>query len=770
MKKIANQGIVNIDKQNIYYSTDNQKIVYDNLLFKTKFQKQIDNLGINLIHNNKDFIEFDDIYIPPDLKIIEQNKSAKSRNKYNNLSDIIIDKIQNYNFVLLGDDISGKTSTVKFLTKWFYFKGHIPILLNGNEIKNNIRLENLIDKVKKQFLTQFTTELSFEEILKNDADKFIIIIDDFHISARSNTNYWYYLIENLKSKFSSIILTGKSYMPMETLLSKSKKPVNLFEEFDIYSLLEFGPKLRYLITDKWNKIGRKFLDLEKSEILEKNDIAIQRIEQIIGKGYVPSFPLYILTLLQTFESQSIINNPQYSIHGFYYEVLIKSSLAKAVKNTDEIGIYNNLMAHIAYHFFKNRKTEIDKIEFENILTDFAVKIDFDNFNTEIILETLSNAKLINVENSIYFYPQYIYYFYVAKYLSDHINSADEETSNEIKEIITNLSKRLYRDEFSSIILFLTHLSKDKFIINELLSNAKNIFKSQDIAKLEDDIDRINDLIKDIPNQVLEILSVDEARETQLDYEEEMLLIEKDIDENEDDKETIYNYNEDISNINLFEQITLSLKTIDILGQITKKYWGELSGEIKYNIASETYFVGLRTLSLINNHMIDDKEGIIELLKNSVLKQLSKEKRIIDDFKLKDIIENKANQLIFNMSFLTSWGIIKRVSNAIGSKNIANTFQRIVAEFPINSVKLINTSIKLDYRYAFPWDELDDKKYIKPNKLSFLVKQNLIMHYLYLYETDTKRKMKIAEKYNIETKQQIIIDGTSRIKRKSKKRL
>lgn len=767
----ANQGNVNIENQNIYYTNDLDKKIYDNLVFTDEFQHYIDKLGINLVHSKKEIIEFDDLYTPPDLKQIEQ-KQSKRNLKFRNLSDIILENNDNFNFVLLGDDISGKTSSVKFLTKWFYFKGYIPIKLNGAEI-NNIRLDVVVNKIRNQFNEQFSTKLTFESIFENDIDKFIIIIDDFHLATKSKSNYWYYLIENLKSKFKSIILTGKQYMPMETVLSKTKKPVNIFEEFDVYMLLEFGPKLRYSVTNKWNTIGVRFPELEKDNIIEKNDIATRRIEQIIGKGYIPSFPLYLLTLLQTFESQNTISNSQYSIHGFYYELLINNSLAGAVKNTDDIGAYNNLLSHIAYYFFINRKTEISKQEFELIIVEFANKIDIEEYNTDNILETLSNAKLLNIDDSIYFYPQYIYYFYVAKFLSNHLNSDylkanGEPISTEIKEIIQKLAKRLYRDEFSSIMIFLTHLSKDKFIISELLTNSRNIFQNQEISKLEEDIKSINELVKELPSQVLNIMSIDEAREEQLNFQEEVEQIEKEIEENEQD-EFVYDFDEDISTINLFEQLTLSLKTIDILGQIAKKYWGELSGDIKYNLASETYFLGLRTLSLMVNLMISDKDGIIEILKNSIEKQLAKDKRIIQDFEIKNLIEEKANRLLFNLSFLTAWGLIKRISGAIGSKTISNTLKKVVEDNPYNSVKLIDISIKLDYKFPFPWAELEDTKYVSQNMLSGLLKQNLIIHYLYLYETDIKKKMQIASRFNIEVKQQLAIDETSRVKRKSKNR-
>ena len=768
MKKVVNSGNVTIESQKIYFLDSSEKKIYDNLEFRVEFKKYIDNLGINLAHSSKEEIEFDDLYTPPDLKLIEEKETAK-KTKFKNLSEVIIEDIDDYNFVLLGDDISGKTSSAKYLLKWFYFKGFIPIFINGRDIKDNIRLEIVIKKIGKQFNKQFSSDFQFEEILKKDSDKFIIIIDDFHQVSNAKSSWWYHLIKNLKLKFKNLILTGKSYMPMETVIAQSKKPVNIFEEFDVYWLMEFGPKLRYAIANKWNRLGCKFPDLEKDAILEKNDLAVQRIEQIIGKGYVPSFPLYILTLLQTFESQSVINRPQYSIHGFYYELLINTALSKAIKNSDEIGVYNNLLSYIAFYFFKHRKIEIEKSEMKQILTDFSNELDIEVYDDVEILATLSEAKLLNVESTIFFYPQYIYYFYVAKYLSDKLNSDDENVSSEIREIITKLAKRLYRDEFSSIIIFLTHLSKDKFIIDELLNNSKEIFKKYSISKLEDDIHKLNDLIKELPEQVLELMSVEEAREEHNNFLEEHSQSVETISEEEED-EAMFDYNEDLTNINLFEQITLSLKTIDILGQIAKKYWGELSGDVKYKIASETYYVGLRTLSMMLSSMMADKEGIKELVRDLVEKQLINDRKTKSEFEIKELIEENANRFLFNLSFLTAYGIIKRVSGAIGSKNIGLTLDKIVEEHPVNSVKLIDMSIKLDYRFDFPWGNLENEKYIKPNMLSHLIKQNLIMHYLYLYESNSSKKMRIASKFGIELKRQIKIDKTSRIKRKSKKRI
>jgi len=765
MDKIVNQGQTTIETQNIYFKSGDEVEIYDNLEFTDEFQKEINQLGIGLIHPDKEKIEFDDIYTCPDLKPINIKSSKQRFTRYKNLNDIIERNAKSFNIMLLGDDVSGKSSALKYLTKWLYYKGFIPIMIDGKDIKNNIRVDAIIKKVKKQFGKQYTSDVEFEIILEKDANKFVILIDDFHLCTKKKNKYWYYLLKNIQPKFGNLILTGATYTPLNTLLSDSEEPVNVFEEFDIYILQAFGPKLRYKIANKWSSLGIDFPDLEKNNILEKTDVYVSYIEQIIGKGYVPSYPLYILTLLQASNSQRL-QNPQYSIHGFYYELLINTSLSKAVNDSDDIGVFNNLLSHIAYYFFLNRKTKISKDEFELVVKGFIDEMDIeDRFSTNILLRTLSEAKLLNVNSHIYFYPKYVYYFFVAKYLANNLNSHDERKADDSREIISKLSKRLYHNEFSSIIIFLTHLSKDKFIINELLTNSSKIFDEFTITKLEDDVKQINDLIEGLPEKVLKLMTVTKAREEQLDFQEEISFAEQELMQEE--SENPCHYDDDLMNINFIEQLTLAMNTIEILGQIAKKYWGEIDGSLKLKIATETYFLGLRTMSLSTKIILNNQDTLIGLLKSSIEKKMIKDKHIASDFDIKEHVKSDANQYLFNLAFLMTYGMIKRVSNSIGSKKISGTLSKIVESYPYNSVKLIDVSVKLDYRYSFPWEELEDKNYITPNRLSYLIKQSLITHYLYMYETDHEQKIKIADKFNIKVKDQLIIDKTSREKRSNK---
>ncbi|MDZ7718146.1 MAG: hypothetical protein U5K72_04925 [Balneolaceae bacterium] len=70
----------------------------------------------------------------------------------------------------------------------------------------------------------------------------------------------------------------------------------------------------------------------------------------------------------------------------------------------------------------------------------------------------------------------------------------------MRELITKMCERVFKDEYASIIMFVTHLSKDSFIINELIKIA-NTLQHLNVSKLEDDITEINNLVKKMPNKI-----------------------------------------------------------------------------------------------------------------------------------------------------------------------------------------------------------------------------------------------------------------------------
>jgi len=89
------------------------------------------------------------------------------------------------------------------------------------------------------------------------------------------------------------------------------------------------------------------------------------------------------------------------------------------------------------------------------------------------------------------------------------------------------------------------------------------------------------------------------------------------------------------------------------------------------------------------------------------------------------------------------------------------------KFALNfeSVNLIDTSIKLDHNKIFPWHELEKvKKDTDKNYLANTVLRNLVINYLYVFNTSLKDKQKLCAMLGIKMEQQRMIDATSQVKR------
>jgi hypothetical protein len=652
-------------------------------------------------------------------------------------------------YVFIGNDTSGKTTICKKLFIDYYNQGYLPIFINGQNLSNNLRIEIFEKTLKKCYQEQYQENIcSFDKI---NVSEIVIIIDDFHKTKIKN-DYRAVLIKNICNKYCNHIITGNMLMPLEGL--KNKVHQDIFKDFMLYSIQEFGTKLRYELISKWNTVGREKRFIDTNELLRQNDFANNHINSIIGNNYIPSYPIYLLGMLQALEAGSNLNSSNnYSQHGFYYELVINEALNKSIKDKKEISLYVNYITNFCYFLFEKKSKGLTISEFNDFHILYCDRHDIKNFGVKTILRVFEDAKLFDVNSYVSVNYKFVYYYFVAKYLTNNISK------QETKDIISKMIKRLYREEFSNIILFLTHLSKDPFIINELVANAKTIFEQNDIAKLDSDVDNINALIKELPKQILENIDIHKHREDELEEKQEIERLENEYEKyNQDDDE--FDLDEATETIDLLARFTLALKNIEILGQVAKKYWGEMTGDIKYDVVSETYNLGLRTLNNYLSFMENNTEMIIPQIANLIDKKFIKDK-----FKLEKRVEDLASDFIFRLCFLASFGIIRRVSNSIGYEGLEETFSKVLKKNPVNSVRLIDLSIKLEHFSKLPIDRIEqDYKDFTNNKLSSMALRNLVINYMYMFETDHKEKVQLSRIFGIDMQSQYVIDQTSKIKK------
>jgi len=314
-------------------------------------------------------------------------------------------------------------------------------------------------------------------------------------------------------------------------------------------------------------------------------------------------------------------------------------------------------------------------------------------------------------------------------------------------------------------MFITHLSKSPMIINELINNANDIFREYEPNKLEDEIEDINKLIQDIPQKIITDIDVDKERDDQLKLEAELEEKQKEFDE-DNTNYTYFSLDDDVAGIDLLAKMNLALKSIDLLGQLGIKYWGELESGDKFEIVSAAYKLGLRTLSFNLDFLLENKDEIIEHIKKIIIDKYIKDKSEEWDPALnKDKVAISASNFIISWSYLLSIAIIRRISFSVGDENLKPTFDKILDANPYNSYKLINASIELNYP-NMPYDML--KQYsteMTTNKMCHMILRDLVICHMYRFDVDYTTRAKINSlNLGLTMDKQRYIQGSSQVKR------
>ncbi len=722
------------------------------------FQDYLEDIGVNFTHPMCDKICLNDVFVPFNLRDITENSHDHTRINVEVLTSAI--EAEGILYHINGDDRSGKTTLCKYLFKRYYDQNLYPVLLNGSDFTNNTRTDRLLSIIKSKISNQYKSITKLPTSNKTNNYDFVLIVDNFQYAGKGNVKYWKLLTSNIEALFSNIIIVGDSTISMEDL---SANPP--FESYNKYSIMPFGADLRNQLVEKWYSIGQDLSLESKNETRLKVDTANKNIKAILGKNIVPAYPFYILGILQSMEAGNQNVSHNYSLHGFYYEQLINTSLAKAIVNQKDISFYYNFLILFCFNIFEQKmlhKTNTITIEtFDEIYKLYCEKFDIDTSLIGVVQlkETLKRSKLLLFDNNVRVSEKYIYYFFVAKYIANNIEKKD------IQEIVIKLCDRVFNKEYSNIIMFVTHLSKHNWIIQTLLKNANKIFDTYPESLLENDIKSINDLIYEIPTQVIKAIDVDKERDSQLKLQTELEERQDEFDKDEMNYAE-FSLDDDISDIDIVAKVNLAVKTIDILGQIAIKYWGELDKDIKYQIIEATYSVGLRTLSMYLTTMSDNKKELVEFISNVIIEDRIKNEST--KWELNDINQDEIKEIsikyILSLSFLASWAIINRVSYAVGDNRLMPTFDKILTSHPQNSYKLINQSIALSY----PSVNIDIiKAYsneMRSNPMCFKLLQNLVVRHLYMFDEDYKVKSQIEAFLKIKIGDQRYIQGSSQEKR------
>ncbi len=392
---------------------------------------------------------------------------------------------------------------------------------------------------------------------------------------------------------SSILMVDETYQFKE-LLAKGQATKALSD-----------PALRDIVHAnivKLSRVGQASLIRNYMEISNGSDEPIEESEELLkterlcgellGKDWLPTFPFFVLGILQVIETKRTAAIASGS-HGPLYEAIIYSAMLK--QNRDDPQIANKIvfLQEIAYRMWSTKTAVMSLSDIELLVDDFY-RDSYLRLPTAEFLESLSAARILKCSDANYTfsYPQYFYYF-VALYLSEHM---DEPGAAPLRTAVDKMIDEIASIENSAIVMLLIYLGKDKnHIIDRLLTNSKKIYCSVPPAQMEGDAADFSNLRLiqskfdlDGPPDVAE--NRHRVRLFQDERDEKRLLDPK--AELEANTFAAYSYSDDLPENRKLHLVFQSIKT---LGQVIRNFPAR-PGPLKVEVLRETYLLSLRAIA------------------------------------------------------------------------------------------------------------------------------------------------------------------------------
>lgn len=686
------------------------------LKIKKSFKKFLHDTEIfKKAHSQKERVYLEDILIYPEL---DEYDSFREKKRTISSKKLLNDLLDYPKIVIAGEDQSGKTTLCKLAFTELIKKNFIPVYIRS---KKNPFKQNVEKTISRSFNQEYEG-INFKEI---DNERIIPIIDDFY-SEKKKEKY----IKALSRYPRCIIIVDKIF----SINIKDEKMISSFTHFE---LKELKPTLRHELIEKWAHLTDKHIDNYKN-IDKRTEMIEHTIGKTIGRGIMPAFPFYILSVIFTTETSSMPLNQEITSQGYCYQAFITFYLSKQGVTNDEIDIYMNFLKELAFYIYKEKKPELSINDFKNFMTFYLEKYNLP-IEQDILFENLNQIVSADSLNNFSFKYHYLYYFFVAEYLAEHIED------DNIKQEIGHIMKNLHVNENAYIAVFIAHHSRNTKILNEIKDSALSLFDEFKPATLTKDEAKFFD--KQVDN-IIEA-SLPPSHITPEKERKKRLKIQDKLEESEKDEEEIEEINDNESN-SLEIDLRRAVKTVEVMGCIIKNRAGSLEKtELEY-VFKEAMDVHLRVLSsffeLIKRE--DQQNYIIEFLSDR-LRKIVKESNEINEEISEERLRKDAEIIFWNMNFFVVNGVISKIVHSLGSDKLTSVMGNVCDEVNTPASFMVKHGILMWYTKNLQLNEME--KRIWKNDFSELARRStqlMVVDHCCVHPIDFRDKQRISSKLKI----------------------
>ncbi len=561
-------------------------------LLKNTFQltdasiRYINDLGANFSHPAKSTIYLNDIFILPTLKILTQHLSKNTEEERLRPENFHKFLIEHEKIIIFGDLDSGKTCLGKRSFSVLREKEFVPLIVDGQKLTNSHLTRDSFLRLSEQTFSNFYLDTEWNTYVQLNQSNKVIIVDNFD-KLFLNPDGIEKLLTVLSGLFGKVILLGDTSLKIQELAALGRTKTFL-ADFSQLEILPFGHKQRLELIERWLLLGREDT-YAPSEFASHSDQINRIITMIIGKDLVPSYPIYILALLQQVETSKQHTTASGS-YGHLFDFLVTESLVKGNTTSIDLGILRGFLCNLAFNLHNSNVISLSDDDLEQFHNNhcriYALSVPY----SELKGYLLNCFILESVHGNYKFKYRYYYTYFLGRYLADHIEK--EET----KVTISGMCENLYREDYANTIIFVSYFSQSDFLISEIKKTCDGLFSNLNPCDLDKDTQFANDLAGGKgPKLQLGIESPKENRAT--------------VAESSDRIDEIFSSDQQ-SKVDTLSEVNKALKTIQVAGQILRTYQGSLNREGKLELTKRCTSLGMRTLTYFLGIFAGHKQEII----------------------------------------------------------------------------------------------------------------------------------------------------------------
>lgn len=629
-----------------------RKKIYS-LKFREAFSSSLNDSGFlkTSLSSRKELL-LTDIYVYPKLQCCEEMEGKDKiifEKKVFDAHELIDNFKMGTKLILAGDGQSGKSSLLMRLCSEYREKNFYPILIKDKERFFEGSFEK---RIEKAFVEEYETELLLSDIPK---DKIILLIDDFH-NARDQEK----LLEII-ANYTNV------YLIVDDVFSINIKESGRLCNFVRYRILEYNSLQRDALLKKWLNVSdcsQEDIDIaeDKYRILdEKTAIVDSVLGKVFGKGIMPSYPFFILSIVSTYDSVKKPLDQDITSQGYCYQALLLYYLSKQKVKSDEVDTYMNFLSQFAYDLYNKKRQKATEDEFNEFFEKYKSEYTF-TIKKDLFLSNLERAQILKFSLGYYsFTYSYLYYFFTGKFFA-------EEEDSIVNEDLQNMVNNLHKEENAYITIFIAHHTKKKLLLEKIKTICESLFKKDSPAKLDkSELAFFDDQSKSIIQSKIIPNNYEETRRKELVAKDEQESTEPD------------EFNDEFA-----IELRRAIKTVEVAGQILKNR----IGSIKINEAREIYRIAQNVhLRLMSNFlgMIKDEKNqkiLIDYISNHIKPR--KEDEIMSDLEKKE----NAKKIFWNLNYFVILALIDKIRASLGSSKLCDIIKGISEESDNPVLKII----------------------------------------------------------------------------------